>query len=65
LDSFGGEQLPLENLLAGPGSKAWDELDLPAFQKRNSKEIRVPEIVACAKAMREKGFKKVGAVGYW
>ena len=52
--------------MAGPGTEAWEELDLPAFTLRNSKEIREPEIFACAAALRsELGFKKIGTVGYW
>lgn len=38
-------------------------LDFPGFIGRNSKEIREPEIFACAKALKSQ-FKKVGAIGY-
>lgn len=40
--------------------------DLKAFlHVRNPKEKRFPEMVACAKALKqEHGFKKVGAIGY-
>ena len=42
--------------------KAWDH---DGFTARHSKAIRGPELVACAKALREEhGFKKVGAVGF-
>lgn len=64
--SFGGEVLPIAALLEGPESEAWANLDIPAFSKKNSKEIREPEIFACAAALRsQRGFKKVGTVGYW
>ncbi|KGQ02047.1 hypothetical protein PAAG_11225 [Paracoccidioides lutzii Pb01] len=32
--------------------------------KNNSREIREPEIFACAKALRQKSYKKVGAIGF-
>lgn len=43
-----------------------DSGELPAFMSRNSREIREPEIFACARALRgpDHGFKKVGASGY-
>lgn len=41
-------------------------MDVPAFTAKNSKEIREPEIFACAAALRsERGFKKIGTVGFW
>ena len=64
--SFGGETLPIAALLEGPASEAWAKLDIPAYSARNSKEIREPEIFACAAALRSQlGFKKVGTVGFW
>lgn len=41
----------------------FDQLDIPAWQKRNSKEIRGPEIFACAKALRAQ-YRRVVAVGF-
>lgn len=43
-----------------------DKFDLKGFAvDKNGKEVRWPEIEACAKALKgELGFKKVGAVGY-
>ncbi|MCJ1442277.1 MAG: hypothetical protein MMC23_002770 [Stictis urceolatum] len=58
-DFFGGEALPFEPLLKG----VWHELDVPGFMKKNTREIREPEIFECARAMRTK-YKKVGAVGF-
>jgi hypothetical protein len=64
--SFDGEVLPLDKLLEGPGSDAWESLDLPSFSQRHSRAVREPEILACAATLRsELGFKKVGTVGYW
>lgn len=36
---------------------------MPGFLARNSKEIRKPEIMECAKILRAK-YHKVGAIGY-
>lgn len=58
-DFFAGEVLPFEPILKG----RWDEVDLPAFLTRNSREIREPEIFAAAKELRGK-YGKVGAVGF-
>ncbi len=58
-DFFGGEALPLEPMLAS----RWGEIDGAGFMKKNSRQIREPEIFECARALREK-YKKVGAVGY-
>ncbi|KAG9229506.1 dienelactone hydrolase family protein [Amylocarpus encephaloides] len=58
-DFFGSEILPFDKILSGD----WSSLDLPGFLARNSREIREPEIFACAKALRGQ-FKKVGAVGF-
>lgn len=58
--SFGGEVLD-------PASMATEEsrakVDLPGLLKRNSKEIRQPEIFACAKALKQQ-YKRVGAIGF-
>ncbi|KAJ0422983.1 Alpha/Beta hydrolase protein [Aspergillus carlsbadensis] len=58
-DFFGGETLPFEPLLAG----RFGEVDLPAFRARNSREIREPEIFACARELR-KTHKVTVAVGF-
>ncbi|KAL4887253.1 Alpha/Beta hydrolase protein [Aspergillus karnatakaensis] len=43
----------------------FEELDVEGFVKWNSREIREPEIFACARAIREEhSYEKVGAVGY-
>lgn len=57
---FGGEVLPLDILL---DQSQWNKIDLPGFLGRNSKAIRAPEIVKCARALRSK-FQRVGAVGF-
>lgn len=41
----------------------WRTVRIPDFMGRNSKDIRQPEIFACAKALRSE-YKKVGAIGY-
>lgn len=58
-DFFGGESLPFGPIVNGN----WHELDVPGFVKKNSREIREPEIFDCARALRQK-YKKVGAVGF-
>ncbi|KAL2823272.1 Alpha/Beta hydrolase protein [Aspergillus cavernicola] len=58
-DFFDGEVLPFEPLIAG----RFHEVDLPAFRKRNSRDIREPEVFRCAAALR--GIYKVtAAVGF-
>lgn len=42
----------------------WHDLDIAGFKTRNSRAIREPEIFAYAKALRDQGFTKIGAVGY-
>jgi dienelactone hydrolase len=56
---FGGEALPFGPIINGN----WHEIDVPGFVKKNSREIREPEIFDCARALRQK-FKKVGGVGF-
>jgi len=64
VDFFGGEVIPEEKIDEGLADPAKMKLlDLPGFIGRNSKEIRSPEIFACAKALRA-SYKKVGAIGY-
>ena len=58
-DFFGGEVLPAEPLLRGEFHK----VDIAGYMKRNSREIREPEIFECAKTLRAE-YKKIGAVGY-
>ncbi|CAI7654216.1 unnamed protein product [Penicillium pancosmium] len=60
-DFFGGEVLPSEILSKGPSE--WGPLDLPAFIARNTKDIREPEIIAFAKALREQ-HQSIGAIGF-
>ncbi|KAI5458353.1 Alpha/Beta hydrolase protein [Mariannaea sp. PMI_226] len=59
-DFFGNEVLSSEIIR---DRSRWKELDLPAFEKRNSKEVREPEIFECAKALRLQ-YKRVGAAGF-
>lgn len=60
-DFFGGEVLPFEPILKG----RFDEIDLPGWIGRNSRDIREPEIFEAARLLRsEKNFKKIGAVGF-
>ncbi|KAI1272784.1 dienelactone hydrolase [Xylaria sp. FL0933] len=43
----------------------FDKIDLASMAQNNSREIRGPEMVACAKALKnEHGFKRLGAVGF-
>ncbi|KAH9995949.1 dienelactone hydrolase family protein [Xylariaceae sp. FL0662B] len=58
-DFFGGQVVDANLVLAGQ----WDKVDLPGLIKRNSREIREPEVFACAKALRQK-HRKVGAMGF-
>lgn len=58
-DFFGGLSVDRADALAG----RFDKIDLGGFIAKNSREIREPEIFACAKALRDEG-RKVAAVGY-
>lgn len=59
--SFGGEVVTLDTM--DPEKNTG--FDLGAFLGRHSKEVRWPEIEACAKALkRGHGYKKVGALGF-
>ncbi|KAI1354452.1 dienelactone hydrolase [Xylaria sp. FL0043] len=43
----------------------WNEVDLDGVVRDQSREIRGPEMVACARAIKaELGFKRLGAIGY-
>ena len=45
--------------------KKRETFDLKAFLGRNSKEKRFPEMSGFAKALKaERGFKKLGAIGF-
>ena len=61
--SFGGFVVS-PDLFDNPEKR--DEFDVKDFVTiKNGKDVRRPEIEACAKALKnELGFKKVGAVGY-
>lgn len=58
-DFFAGEVMPPEPVLAA----RWSEVDLHGFIARHGREIREPEIVACARALRAR-HPRVGAVGF-
>ena len=58
-DFFGGGSVPLDLVL----QERFDEFDLMGFVKENSREKREGEIVACARALKER-YAKVGAVGF-
>ncbi|KAI0535570.1 dienelactone hydrolase [Xylaria digitata] len=43
----------------------WSGIDLDSITKNQSREIRGPEIIACARAIKvELGFRRLGALGY-
>ncbi|KAI1329043.1 dienelactone hydrolase [Xylariaceae sp. FL0255] len=43
----------------------WADIDFDTLTKQHSREIRGPEIEACARSLKaDLGFKKVGAIGY-
>ncbi|KAH8166361.1 hypothetical protein CIB48_g1895 [Xylaria polymorpha] len=43
----------------------FDKIDLATMAKTNSREVRGPEMEACAKALKgEHGFKRLGAIGF-
>jgi dienelactone hydrolase len=58
-DFFGGERLDEAAIKEG----RWGDIDMPGFMKRNAREIREPEIFACARELRGK-HQKLGTVGY-
>lgn len=41
----------------------YDELDLGAFLKRNSKDVRGPEIIRFAESLKS-SYSRIGAIGY-
>lgn len=61
-NSFDGEVVTPETMEDPEKFKAFD---IGAFLGRHGKDIRGPEIFACAKALKQElGFKKLGAVGF-
>jgi dienelactone hydrolase len=61
-NSFGGDVLPADVILAGP--EHWGSLDFPTFfGSKNAKHVRGPEMVECAQILRAR-YKHLGAVGY-
>ncbi|KAI1122110.1 putative hydrolase [Nemania abortiva] len=60
-DFFGGWVVDYELAEAG----RFDKIDLASMTKKNSREIRAPEMEACAKALKsELGFKRLGTIGF-
>lgn len=60
-DFFAGDGLPLDLLFA----ERYNEIDLDGFISRHSRAIREPDIVACAKALKnDHNFGSVSAVGF-
>jgi len=66
VDFFGGEVVDenlLESAVKTGDAEALKKLDMPGFMGRNSKDIRGPEVFACARALKSQ-YKKIGAAGY-
>lgn len=61
--SLNGEELDLRALKMEPEEWAPNGIDVAGCVQRNSREIREPEIFACAKKLRRE-YNKVGAVGF-
>ncbi|KAI0459909.1 putative hydrolase [Xylaria acuta] len=60
-DFFGGWVVDWELV----EQERFDKIDLAAMAKTNSREVRGPEMEACAKALKgEHGFKRLGAIGF-
>lgn len=59
-DFFDGETLDPTALY----ERRWADLDITGFRARNSRAIREPQIFAAARALRDAGFSKIGAVGF-
>ncbi|KAI0490598.1 putative hydrolase [Xylaria cf. heliscus] len=60
-DFFGGWVVDWELV----EQERFEEIDLPAMAKKNAREVRQPEMEACAKALKgEHGFKRLGAIGF-
>ncbi|KIY02293.1 uncharacterized protein Z520_02431 [Fonsecaea multimorphosa CBS 102226] len=64
-DFFGGDIVTPDRLM-GTGEHANSEpFDVMGFLGKNNKEVRQPEIFACATALKKDlGYKKVGAIGF-
>jgi dienelactone hydrolase len=58
-DFFGGEVLDQAAILEG----RFGDIDMAGFAARNAREVREPEIFACARELRGK-YAKLGTVGY-
>jgi len=58
--SFDNENYPSEVIA---NKERWGEMDFAGFLKRNRREAREPELIACARHLRSK-YEKVGGVGY-
>ncbi|KAH6999222.1 Alpha/Beta hydrolase protein [Ilyonectria sp. MPI-CAGE-AT-0026] len=58
-DFFGGGSLPFEPMFEG----RFDQMDLVQFNIDNARHKREPEVLACAKALRQK-HKHLAAVGF-
>ncbi|KAI0447516.1 putative hydrolase [Xylaria telfairii] len=60
-DFFGGWVVDWELV----EQEQFDKIDLATMAKANSREVRGPEMEACAKALKgEHGFKRLGAIGF-
>lgn len=57
---FGGEVLDATAIM----EHRWGDLDIEGFTTRNSRAVREPEIFACARELRARGYQKLGAAGY-
>ncbi|KAK0347158.1 hypothetical protein LTR02_000818 [Friedmanniomyces endolithicus] len=62
-DFFNGESLSKDILKMDMQDWAKHGLDIMAFVSKHTREIREPEIFACAKKLRAE-YKKLGAIGY-
>lgn len=60
-DFFDGEVISPDTL-SDPEKRK--NFDLMAFIGRNGKDIRYPSMVKVAEALRAKGYKKIGAIGF-
>jgi dienelactone hydrolase len=58
-DFFGGEVLDFEAV----DNEQWHRIDLPGMMQRNSRQVREPEILKCARTLRSK-YKTLGAIGF-
>lgn len=59
-DFFEGQPLDFELIKSGN----WAALDMPSFLARNARDIREPEIFACARALRDEGYTSLAAAGH-